>query len=349
MKAEIEKHNQEALQTCKTEQGRFDARYLQVRSAQRIRAAMMVLIVAVILIIAWAIAGIMKDKALFIVAGVATGLALLSLVQLVPFRLGYTRVDEGYVVTSCFQFLRKCNYIPDAHKGKPVIGITGAIFKDQKRMYYISLPASLTHIGNECFMNCKDLRGVIFRGDAELKVIGDKAFFGCVNLYAFCAGDEVRKIGENAFENCRSLRCAYFGGGVEKVGHHAFASCGNLASMSAFAALTELPRGTFSGCRSLQTMPLPGTLEKIDDDCFGYCASLTGIDIPDKVAYIGRGAFADCRALTQAVIRSKPEFIGNNAFRNCDKTVITFTAVKKQSKDWNGQWADKRCTIEYAR
>lgn len=349
MKEDLKKHNEHVLRTCEQEQARFATRERQVRSNQRMRAAMIIIVVLVILIIAWVIAGIMRETSMFIVAGVASGLALLSLIQLVPFRLGYTRVKQGYVVTSCFQVLRRCNYIPDEHKGKPVIGIAAGVFRDRKKMYYISLPGGMTHLGKECFMNCRDLRGVTFRGESKLQYVEDRAFSGCYNLYAFCSGGEVVRIGEEAFENCRSLRCAYFGGNVEKIGRNAFASCGNLALVSASDRVTELKRATFNGCRSLASLPLSPLLEKIDDDCFGYCAALENVDIPEKVAYIGKGAYTDCRALKEAVIRSKPEFIGNNAFRNCDKAVIIFTAVKKQSKDWNGQWADKRCTINYAK
>lgn len=349
MKDEIKKHNEEAFKTSRAEQDRFGARERHVRSNQRIRAAMMIIVVVVILAIAWAIAGVMRERAMFIVAGVASGLALLSLIQLAPFRLGYTRVEQGYVVTSCVQLLRKCNFIPDTHKGVPVIGIAAGVFKERKRMYYISLPGGLTHIGKECFMNCRDLRGVVFRGESKLQVVEEKAFFNCFNLYAFCAGDEVTRVGESAYENCRSLRCLYLGGNVEKLGNRAFASCGNLAAMSASEKLTEIPRSAFNGCRSLTSMPLPACLEKLDDDSFGYCASLASVRIPEKTAYIGKGAFTDCRALKEVVICSKPEFIGFNAFRNCDGAEITFTAVKKQSKDWNGQWADRRCKIKFAK
>ena len=78
-------------------------------------------------------------------------------------------------------------------------------------------------------------------------------------------------------------------------------------------------------------------------------AAMEAADIPEKVAYIGKGAYTDCRSLKEVTIRSKPEFIGNNAFRNCDKAVITLTAVKKQDKNWNGQWADKRCEVKYSK
>lgn len=349
MKEEIKKHNEHVLRTCKQEQARFGTRERQVRSNQRIRTFSILIIVLVILLIAWIIAGVMNEKTMYIVAGVASGLALLSLIQLTPPRLGYTKVDQGYVVTSCFHLLRRCNYIPDTHKNIPVIGITAGVFKDTKRMYYVSLPSTITHLGKECFMNCKDLRGVIFRGESKLQIIEDKAFFCCFNLYAFCAGEDVVRIGESAFENCRSLRCAYFGGKTERIGHHAFASCGNLSLVSASENVTELLRATFNGCRSLISLPLAQNLEKIDDDCFGYCASMETLDIPAKVEYIGKGAYTDCRALKEVVIRSKPEFIGHNAFRNCDKATITFTAVKKQDKNWNGQWVDKRCEVKYSK
>ena len=349
MKNDIKAHNEQVLNACRQEQARFASRERQVRSGQRIRAVSMIIVVIVILLIAWIIAGVMRENTMYIVAGVASGLALLSLIQLVPFRLGYTRVKQGYVVTSCVQLLRKCNFIPDEHRGKPVIGIAAGVFKDKKKMYYISLPAGMSHLGKECFMNCRDLRGVTFRGDSELKYIEEKAFSGCYNLYAFCTGGKVGRIGESAFENCRSLKCAYFGENVERIGRNAFASCGNLSLMSASDKVTQLLKATFNGCRSLTAFPLSPQLEKIEDDCFGYCASLESADIPEKTAYIGKSAFTDCKALKQVVIRSKPEFIGHNAFLNCDKAVIAFTAVKKQSKDWNGEWADRRCKINYSK
>ena len=160
MKEDLKKHSEHVLRTCEQEQARFATRERQVRSNQRMRAAMIIIVVLVILIIALVIAVIMRESSMFIVAGVASGLALLSLIQLVPFRLGYTRVKQGYVVTSCFQVLRRCNYIPDEHKGKPVIGIAAGVFRDRKKMYYISLPEGMTHLGKEWFMNCRDLRGV---------------------------------------------------------------------------------------------------------------------------------------------------------------------------------------------
>ena len=156
----------------------------------------------------------------------------------------------------------------------------------------------MTHLGKECFMNCRDLRGVTFRGESKLQYVEDRAFSGCYNLYAFCSGGEVVRIGEGAFENCRSLRCAYFGGNVEKIGRNAFASCGNLALVSASDRVTELKRATFNGCRSLASLPLSPLLEKIDDDCFGYCAALENVDIPDEhkgkpVIGIAAGVFRD--------------------------------------------------------
>ena len=112
MKDEIKKHNEEAFKTSRAEQDRFGARERQVRSNQRIRAAMMIIVVIVILAIAWVIAGVMRERAMFIVAGVASGLALLSLIQLAPFRLGYTRVEQGYVVTSSTSASRSVSDLP---------------------------------------------------------------------------------------------------------------------------------------------------------------------------------------------------------------------------------------------
>ena len=79
MKEDLKKHNEHVLHTCEQEQARFATRERQVRSNQRMRAAMIIIVVLVILIIAWVIAGIMREMSMFIVAGGGFGVAVVSL------------------------------------------------------------------------------------------------------------------------------------------------------------------------------------------------------------------------------------------------------------------------------
>lgn len=343
----VQQHNEFVKKACLIENKRIQVRLSDMRENKKIRGIMAVIIALVILAISWGVAGAMRILTAYIIAGVASGLDILFMLQFIPPCVRYVKKDDGYVAYMCIQFLRKCDYIPDTYKGKPVIGLSEGVFKGVKKMYYISLPASLRYIGKECFKDCHNLKGVLFRGDSELATISDKAFSGCNSLYTFYAGENIRNIGVCAFENCSSLRTAYLGNNVENIGEYAFCSCGNLAQTGLSDCISVLKKAVFSGCFSLQSMPLPLALTKIEDECFGYCTSLQEAVIPDKVDYIGQSAFSDCSALQSVVIKSRPSTIGNGAFRNCKNLTVTFTALKKPVKSWNGQCFDSRVQVRY--
>ena len=67
----------------------------------------------------------------------------------------------------------------------------------------ITLPASLTHIGDRAFMCCEYLTAIAL--PAGLTHIGDSAFDGCLNLTAITMPASLSHIGDGAFEFCMNL------------------------------------------------------------------------------------------------------------------------------------------------
>lgn len=80
---------------------------------------------------------------------------------------------------------------------------------------------------------------------------------------------------------------------------------------------------------------------KIGYSAFDGCGNLTGISIPNCVTTIGHRAFSDCAGLTSIVIPDGVTTIGNEAFNGCTglKNIIIPNSVKHI-----GFWAFKGCT-----
>ena len=63
------------------------------------------------------------------------------------------------------------------------------------------IPASVTEIEAEAFMNCTDIEEVRFAGDS-ITAIGEYAFMGCTNLKCVTLPVSVRKVDRTSFRDC---------------------------------------------------------------------------------------------------------------------------------------------------
>ena len=106
---------------CDGERQRMTEIDKRIRDGARVRAITGLILSAVILIIAWSVAGVMRQKAVYIVAGIASGLAALLCMQFIPAKLRYVKVDGGYIVYGCIKVLRPCRSIPAMRRSLPVI------------------------------------------------------------------------------------------------------------------------------------------------------------------------------------------------------------------------------------
>ncbi len=74
----------------------------------------------------------------------------------------------------------------------------------------ITIPCTVTDIGDGAFSGCSKLKTVTYNGDSTLQRIGIGAFSNCSNLREITIPNTVRKIGMGAFSDCKKLTRAFF-------------------------------------------------------------------------------------------------------------------------------------------
>ena len=78
--------------------------------------------------------------------------------------------------------------------------------------------------------------------------IGDEAFSGCSSLQSVTIPDSVTSIGISAFEGCESLQSVTIPDSVTSIGVHAFWSCKSLQSVTIPDSVTSIGDSAFWGC-----------------------------------------------------------------------------------------------------
>lgn len=131
-------------------------------------------------------------------------------------------------------------------------GVTdiGIAFKGNKKLCRITLPKSLTAIGND-------------------------SFCGCSKLVEVNIPDTVTMIGEYAFYKCKALKQVILPEGVRELGWGAFSECVKLERVSLPDSLTRIGCNAFYSCKRLSTINLPDGLKEIGMDAFVDCPGET--------------------------------------------------------------------------
>jgi hypothetical protein len=222
------------------------------------------------------------------------------------------------------------------------------------------VPASVTNIGAEAFVNCQSLETVTFEAPSQLIRIGENAFKHCNNLSSIVIPDTVETIGDEAFSNCTGLVSITIPESVTSIGQNAFSECFNLTSINIPASVTSIGSKAFSFCVKLNTITvapgnttfvvdnsglidtttgkflccyksifqssdyvIPSSVTTIDALAFYGVRTLTSITIPASVTSIGANAFTDCSRLSSITIPASVTSIGASAFQGCNLTSIT--------------------------
>lgn len=104
--------------------------------------------------------------------------------------------------------------IPTTYRGVPVECINASAFKNQTQISSISLPDSLTSIGDYAFYGCTGLTSVTIPD--SVTSIESFAFNGCTGLTSVTIPDSVTSIGSYAFYYCTGLTSITFNGTIEQ-------------------------------------------------------------------------------------------------------------------------------------
>lgn len=156
----------------------------------------------------------------------------------------------------------------------------------------ITIPDSVTKIGEGAFSNVEGLKTIIIPGT-------------------------VKEIESNAFANNSTLENVIIQEGVEIIGINAFYNCINLKSIDLPESLTTINRTAFYCCRNLVEISIPSKIETIPNMAFSTCNKLKSITFRgDKIKTIADEAFFGC-AFTEFNITKNVESISISSFNKC--------------------------------
>ena len=184
----------------------------------------------------------------------------------------------------------------------------------------ITLPTTLTSIGESAFHYCKSLSTITNLSSlTSLTSIGNLAFYNC-GFTTLTLPNSVTSINYCAFFGCDKLQTLTLPASLTSIGENAFYECINLKSitnLSSLTSLTSLGTSAFYNCFALTTLTLPASLTSISESAFYGCENLESLTLPPFLTSISESAFSGCTALESLTLPPSLESIGNSAFSSC--------------------------------
>ena len=184
--------------------------------------------------------------------------------------------------------------------------IRAEAFKGDKELTSITIPNSVTSIGEMAFGDCSSLTSITIPN--SVTTIGRNAFYGCTGeLIVNC------NIPNGSYYDCRYHGVFYgskftkvtIGDSVTSIGSYAFYGCSSLKSITIPNSVTSIGYEAFYGCSSLKSITIPNSVTSIKNEAFRDCSCLTSITIGNGVTNIDKYAFYDCSSLKSVKVSNK--------------------------------------------
>ena len=186
----------------------------------------------------------------------------------------------------------------------------------------VTIPESVTNIGERAFENCSGLTSVNI--PSSVTEIGNFAFIRCTGLTSVTIPESITSIGRSVFNGCSGLTSVIIPESVTSIGMYAFDGCTGLTSLTIPVSVVDISEGAFYGCSGLTSLTIPGSVNSIGMSAFEECTGMTDLTILEGVVNIGEYAFYGCRGLTSASIPSTATNINKCAFRGCTSLTTVY-------------------------
>ena len=173
----------------------------------------------------------------------------------------------------------------------------------------ITIPNSVTSIGNNAFSYCSGLTSISIPN--SVTSIGSRAFGSCSGLTSIMV-EESNSIYDSR-DNCNAI--------IETATNTLIAGCKNTIIPNSVASIGN---NAFFGCSGLTSISIPNSVTSIGDYAFYYCKGPTSVTIPNSVISIGERTFDETYFSTVISLRVEPTAITGRTSYNRTFSTNTF-------------------------
>jgi len=187
-----------------------------------------------------------------------------------------------------------------------VYAVDGAAFLGCNSIEEVSIPESVTSIGDGLLRHCATLQKItVANGNSVYRSVSNSLIHTASHrLIAGCATSTVPADGS-----------------VRTIGTYAFAGHTKLSSIKLPEGILYIEEGAFYGCTGLSSLSLPSSLTAIANRAFAGCERLLTLVLGSQVTTVEEKAFANCRSLYSVTLGKGLERIGEDAFAGCSKLI----------------------------
>ncbi len=204
-------------------------------------------------------------------------------------------------------------------------------FKNAK-ITSITLPNTITRIGEYAFQNCSNLSSLTI--PENVTSIGNYAFQNCSNLSSLTIPENVTTIGasvigagDNGCSPLNNIKKLYYNARNADGRYHTSRMCGSFilgedCEVIIGENVNHIPIYFIAGSE-ISSITIPSNVTSIGSTAFGYCGELTSVMLPEGLTEIGDEAFYECNSLTTVIARmTTPPVITDNTFSSKWKATL---------------------------
>ena len=161
----------------------------------------------------------------------------------------------------------------------------------------------VTSFEKRCFYDCSGIKAITIPSSVTL--LGDGCFSYCSGLTSITIPSSVTSLG----------RCCFSGSGIKAItipssvtllGDGCFSYCSSLTSITIPSSVTSLDSFCFSGCSGLISITIPSSVTSLGWHCFEDCQNLETVYFKGKYC---KSNYADLKIPTTSIIKVPTEYL----------------------------------------
>lgn len=194
-----------------------------------------------------------------------------------------------------------------------VTAIGDLAFSEVKGLEAFTVPEGIVRIGEGAFWESSLTEISI---PASVTELGESAFENCQSLVAFDLPVNVTNVGASLLSGCASLKSVTLHEGLTAIPASFVQGCGLLESLEVPSTVTVIGEFAMSECSKLTQTNIPEGVTKLERFAYAYCVELTKLPVPQSVTELGHGVFYQS-GLTEATLPEALTVIPDGTFQCC--------------------------------